>query len=202
MLMPSEDRFARCCTDAFFGYARAASETYWSMTHETLRFWTDATDAVSRSASRTSSAGVESWYRPERPVRSALLPSAVTPHSAWGIPRYEPFAPFRGATPALPSPLAVWFNMFPLRGSPTAWPMAFAMMSAGVPRTIAWPAAEANAAMIDAAGAAKETFESVLAASRPRARAPYHMGRSPTTLMSAMWTMPFAALPLANWPLG
>lgn len=49
------------------------------------------------------------------------------------------------------SPFEVWLDMFPVRGGPAAWPMAFFMLSAGIPKAVAWPTAAANAAMMEAA---------------------------------------------------
>jgi hypothetical protein len=44
-----------------------------------------------------------------------------------------------------------------------AWPMAFMLMASGVPHSVAWPAAEANAAAMDAADAAAVTVRQVFA---------------------------------------
>ena len=46
--------------------------------------------------------------------------------------------------------------MFPFAAPPAAWPMAFMMMASGVPHSVAWPTAEANAAVLDAADAATQ----------------------------------------------
>ena len=83
-----------------------------------------------------------------------------------------PFAPF--GWPAMPTqavsspfpssvygPFAAWLNMFPMTAPSAAWPMAFMMMASGVPRSVAWPTAEANAAVMDAAGAAAASVRKV-----------------------------------------
>ena len=49
--------------------------------------------------------------------------------------------------------------MVSFRGSPAAWPMAFMMVAAGVPRNVAWPTAEANAAAIEAADIARRSWD-------------------------------------------
>ena len=64
------------------------------------------------------------------------------------------------------TPMTVWWNLMPANAVPTSWPMAYAFMSSGVPRAVAWPAAEANAAMIDAAEAAAETVNTAFASYR------------------------------------
>ena len=44
--------------------------------------------------------------------------------------------------------------------------MAFMMMSSGVPHSVAWPTAEANAAVMDAADAATQSIKQVFASYR------------------------------------
>jgi hypothetical protein len=87
---------------------------------------------------------------------------------------FMPFAPFGFGWPPAPTqvtsspfpssvygPFAAWFNMFPMAAPSAAWPMAFMMMASGVPRSVAWPAAEANAAVMDAADAAAASVRKV-----------------------------------------
>jgi hypothetical protein len=64
------------------------------------------------------------------------------------------------------NPMAAWFSTFPFSAPPAAWPMAFMMMSSGVPHSVAWPTAEANAAVMDAADAATQSIKQVLASYR------------------------------------
>ena len=49
----------------------------------------------------------------------------------------------------------------PFARHPAAWPMAYVMMSSGVPHAVAWPTAEANAAVLDAANAATRSIKKV-----------------------------------------
>lgn len=194
--MPNyQERFAKSCSDAMFGYASAASETYWACVGQALTAWASALRADPTAESAAS------WYRPERQPRSALLPrQSATP--SWPFPRFDDASPFLTAGAAMPNPWAIWFGMFPLRGSPASWPMAFAMLSAGVPQAIAWPTARANAAMLDAAEAARAQTEAlfssyrtdgghVSAALRPVSKA------TPVPMWPAFganaWTWPFAA---------
>jgi len=64
-----------------------------------------------------------------------------------------PFPGFSGrARPGFIDPavmMGAWFDMDFSR-APGAWPMAYGMMAAGIPKTVAWPMAEANLAAFDA----------------------------------------------------
>lgn len=57
------------------------------------------------------------------------------------------------------NPMAAWLAMFPFSGQVPAWPMAFVMMQSGVPRSVAWPTAEANVAVLDAADTARRSVQ-------------------------------------------
>lgn len=57
------------------------------------------------------------------------------------------------------NPMAAWLAMFPFSKQAAAWPMAFVMMQSGVPRSVAWPTAEANAAVMDAADTARRSVQ-------------------------------------------
>ncbi|KWT66263.1 hypothetical protein APY04_2459 [Hyphomicrobium sulfonivorans] len=57
------------------------------------------------------------------------------------------------------NPMAAWLAMFPFSRQAAAWPMAFVMMQSGVPRSVAWPTAEANAAVLDAADTARRSVQ-------------------------------------------
>src|SRR5690606_5022061 len=63
-------------------------------------------------------------------------------------------------------PVRAWWGLFPLEGNPASWPMAYAMMTAGVPRAVALPAAEANVAALDAADAAQTSIDRVFSSYR------------------------------------
>lgn len=187
-----EARFSKCWSEAMFGYAHAASAAYWEMTNRSLALWGDAARSMAE-AGRPPEPSPRSWYRPPGPDRSALLSHDSPARDAWGFPRYDrnymgTRAPFASLTPELPSPFSVWFSMFPLRGSPTCWPMAFAMIASGVPQAVAWPAAEANAALLDAARAAQDSL------SGSRSSGHYAVPRAANPMafdMMAMWQWPF-----------
>lgn len=202
--MPSPtppERFAKCWSEAMLGYANATNAAYWAMTSQALSFWGD-TARTAMGSRPGAGAAADSWYRPERPVRTALLPPPAAAQSAWGFPRYDAMNPFAPAGGAIPNPLSVWFDMLPLRGGPAAWQMAFAMLASGVPRQIAWPTAEANAAMIDAAQAAKDTVDTVFSSFRTDGGHASTVPRYTSRLMSAIWVLPLSGFALASAPGG
>lgn len=59
--------------------------------------------------------------------------------------------------------MSAWIDMLTFRGTPAAWPTAFFLIVAGVPREWAWPAAEANAAALQVADKAASSLQSVVA---------------------------------------
>jgi hypothetical protein len=63
-------------------------------------------------------------------------------------------------------PVQTWLQMMPLRGVPTAWPFAYWLIAAGVPKDVAWPTAEGNAAMLEASTLATAEFQTAFAAFR------------------------------------
>lgn len=72
------------------------------------------------------------------------------------------------STPVQPArssndPITAWLTAFPFPLPTAAWPMAFMMISQGVPHAIAWPTAEANAAVLDAADVARRSIQKAFA---------------------------------------
>ena len=67
-----QTRFARSCTDAAFGYARAASAAYAAMADQTLDFWATA-------AKRPTSSTPASSYYVSAPRRMAAPSIPMTP---------------------------------------------------------------------------------------------------------------------------
>ena len=168
-------RFAKSCTEAAFGYARAANAAYVAAAEQTLEFWGKAAREAARSAERTSADGGRSstddaWQEPARDFwRKAAAPSTNPPLNPWAMNPWtanpwtaNPWSAM-GSMPQqmVMQQMAAWWGMFPLRGAPASWPGAYALMTAGVPKEVAWPTAEANVAMLDAAQAATEQVEQV-----------------------------------------
>ena len=202
MLDPQlQQRFARRCADAAFGYSAASTAAYTAFADQVLNYWAGVLQAPREDAQNWG------WPVPSPPSAPA---TPANPFAA-----FMPFAPASFAwptaqpapTPALPAnpweamtafanamtsamtgassaaammrppagnpfgnpmanPMTAWFSMFPFSAQPAAWPMAFMMMSSGVPHSVAWPTAEANAAVMDAADAATQSIKQVLASYR------------------------------------
>lgn len=141
-----QERFTRHCTDAAFGYATAATAAYAVFADQVLSFWADALQPSDRRGPQQP-AFAWSW-----PVPAPQPAPPVWNPFAWATP--QSFAPspysFAGSG-ATANPFAAWFGMFPFAAAnPAAWPMACMFMASGVPRSVAWPTAEANVAAMEA----------------------------------------------------
>ena len=147
---------------------------WWAATSETLGIC----DRAIKAASPEAETKPTSWFNPdlngqphygEQAAKHStpLMPPWMTGYAAPSAAAWPFGAMPTNASPfnamMAVSPFEAWMNMFPLRGGPIAWPMAFWMLSAGVPKSVAWPAAEANAAMMEAAEVASEQFNTVFA---------------------------------------
>ncbi len=156
-----QERFARRCTDAAFGYTAATTAAYAAFSDQVLDFWA----GVLKTDQRAAPAPQMTWGWP-LPMTAAAPRQELAP---------VPFMPFPWAAPQsrsvpVDNPFAVanaafstWLGMFPYTMPSPAWPMAFMMIVSGVPRSVAWPAAEANIAVMDAAEAATVSVQKVLA---------------------------------------
>lgn len=159
-------RFARGCTTAAFDYAAAASQAYFEGTHRLVTMWADAFAAAAPDAEPRS------WYRP--PADAGV--TARHPSDNWAKPSQAWFptaprsasAPAATAAPMLTAQLDAWQAMMtaPLTLTPSAWPMAYWMMSGGMPKSVAWPMARGHAAAADAAMAATEAASTVFSSYR------------------------------------
>ena len=182
-------RFAKSCATAAFGYVRAASAAYAAFADQTLDFW-------SRAASRSDARDDEETPRLQlvsgpRPYRSAVTAGPATP----AAPAALDFVRMSDAWAASPmfAPMRAWWNLFPLEGNPASWPMAYAMMSAGVPRTVALPAAEANVAAMDAADAATASIDHAFSSYRSDSGFAVAQIVSPKAWLGALFLAPFTA---------
>lgn len=140
-------RFTRSSNEAAAGYASAAFNAYADMTTRALGMWAQAIDQMLPKPEPTS------WYRhpDSRP--------ASPPAAAWfGWPQ--------PANTAFPNPFEFWMRAWPPQGNLFAWPMAAAMMGAGWPRDVAYPAAAANLAAMDAVSAATDAANKVFSTYR------------------------------------
>ncbi|MDX2259619.1 MAG: hypothetical protein NW205_11980 [Hyphomicrobiaceae bacterium] len=145
----------RHCCDAMFGYAAAATAAYGHLFEQSISAWGQAMGvAPERPAPRPSS-----WYRaPDYEVSGQTrslggpancnIPLAVASafDGGQGTARYMQSFAIEAWPMLAMAPWMVWVN--PRYAQ--CWPMAAGMIAVGVPRTVAWPAAEANAAVMDA----------------------------------------------------
>jgi hypothetical protein len=194
-----QTRFARSCTDAAFGYARAATAAYAAVATQTFEFWANAanpssqapsmpniwTSATRRSANRAMPLPFAGWPNPA--LEFFKLPN---PWNAAGNP-WAAAGAGGGAAQLAFSPVAAWWAMFPLNGNPASWPMAYSLMTAGVPSAVAWPTAEANVAAIDAAEAATDALNNAFASYRSENGYAMAQVIAPRQLLGTMLLAPF-----------
>ncbi len=160
-----QERFARRCTDAAFGYTAATTAVYAAFADQVFDFWASALRPA-----REEPPPPQVWGWPMMPVpasarRQDPKPNPFLPFT-WMAPQSSrtaaPEDPFAGAN----AMFSAWLGMFPFAAPPAAWPMAFTMIASGVPHSVAWPTAEANVAAMDAAEAATASVQKVLASYR------------------------------------
>lgn len=120
----TQARIAKSWMDAMQGYTQAMTAASTAATGQMLNFWSDA----ARSATGA-------------PVRHQ---APVWPN----LPATE------ASLNAVPHAVELWLSFTPFGRSPAVVQMAYGMMAFGVPRAVAMPAAEANAAVYDAVEAA------------------------------------------------
>ena len=187
-------RFARSCTTAAFGYARAASAAYAALANQTLDFWAQAAgSARQHDDDRSSALGFMTGPRPYRSAFAAPSTEMAMPLDLVRISNAWVASPMF-------APIRAWWNLFPLQGNPASWPMAYAMMTAGVPRAVALPAAEANVAAMDAAEAASSSIDHMLSSYRSESGfAVAQVVVSSKALMSAMFLAPLTMSVRLPW---
>jgi hypothetical protein len=183
MLDPElQKRFARSCAEAAFGYSAASTAAYAAIADQVLSFWSGVLQPTPPKPEPLP------WQWPVPLVPQAAPPPGFDPFS-WARPQapapsplpsnpFEAMAAFANAmsgalaamssTPVRPmasaaNPMAAWLTMMPFAAPTAAWPMAYVMMSSGVPHAVAWPTAEANAAVLEAADAATRSIKKVFA---------------------------------------
>ncbi len=159
-----QERFARRCTDAAFGYTAATTAAYAAFADQVFDFWT----GVLEPPRRQPPAPQLTWGWPMLPMAAPAPRREPTP---------APFLPFVWAMPAQRRPVdgafagahvafTAWLDLFSYTVPSPAWPMACMMMASGVPRSVAVPTAEANIAVMEAAEAATSSVQQVLASYR------------------------------------
>ncbi len=174
-------RFARSCTTAAFGYARAASAAYAAFANQAIDFWGQSAKASTRSDYHPVTPYLVTG---PRPYRSAVSQSSSS----------NPWAD----TPMFAA-MRAWWGLFPLEGNPASWPMAYAMMTAGVPRAVALPAAEANMAAMDAAEAASTSIDRAFSTYQSESGFAVSRIVSPKALYGAVFFAPFTLSMKLPW---
>lgn len=187
-------RFAKSCATAAFGYARAASAAYAALADQTLDFWSRAAGSDARNDMQTQRLQLVSG---PRPYRSAVTTPVVAAAPATPLD----FVRMSNAWAQSPmfAPMRAWWGMFPLEGNPASWPMAYAMMSAGVPRAVAMPTAEANVAAMDAADAASASIDRAFSSYRSESGFAVAQIVAPKTWLSALFLAPFTTSIKLPW---
>jgi hypothetical protein len=161
-----QERFARRCTDAAFGYTAATTAAYAAFADQVFDFWT----GVLQPQRREPAPPQVNWGWPMLPM-AAPAPrrepaSAPFLPFAWANPAQTRLAPPDNAFAGAHAAFSAWLGMFSYAMPSPAWPMACMMMASGVPRSVAWPTAEANIAVMEAAEAATTSVQQVLASYR------------------------------------
>lgn len=142
--------------DAAFGYAKAAINATFEANARALSVWGAMAETV--VPKRAPANDTWEWSgAPKRPHSTLLAaeqeaPAPRSPFAAWSeLMQASGRIWFKGP----PSPFA-WLAWAPQSSVPATWPWAYGMISSGVPESVAWPMAEANVALMDAA---KKTAE-------------------------------------------
>jgi hypothetical protein len=156
-----QERFTRGCTDAAFGYTAATTAAYAAFADQVFGFWAGVLEPSGRKPAPPPT--VWGWPLPaprQEPAALPFFPFAWATPQRPSTPAVDPFA---GANAAF----SAWLDMFSYAAAPpAAWPMAFMMMASGVPRSVAFPTAEANVAVMDAADAAAVSVRRVMSSYR------------------------------------
>ncbi len=186
-------RFAKSCTTAAFGYMRAASAAYAAFATQALDFWSQAAKGSAPIDDDRSS-------RPHlvtgpRPYRSAVAQTQVETAMPMDFVRVSNTWV---ASPMF-APVRAWWGLFPLEGNPASWPMAYAMMTAGIPRSVALPAAEANMAAMDAADAASASLDHAFSSYRSENGFAVAQVVSPKTWLTALFLAPYTTSFKLSW---
>ncbi len=152
--------FNRHCADATVGYMKAATMAYAAMFEQAMQFWSTALGVTPEKPADEP----KSWYRPPADADLALstrkptgtggagacmMPWAIAGAGPANMPG-SPEALFAYASEAMPMMAVAPWMMLANPRYMQAFPMAAGMIAVGVPRSVAWPTAEANAAAMDA----------------------------------------------------
>jgi hypothetical protein len=163
---PAQDRFAQGCAEATLGYAAATTAAFTELTLRAFDFWSTALEGLVEPPVTEAAAAPKPLEGPQLSAESeppfGMAMADWCPFPWMDRRRTRDLSQLDVSTP----PVVAWMamaNIFPLRGPATSWPFAQLLIESGVPRTIAWPAAEAHAAALDAADIATDQTLKVFA---------------------------------------
>lgn len=191
-------RIANSTAEAACGYATAVFAAYADFARQSVGFWAQAIDGMMPQPKEP-----RSWYRhpDQRAAAAAPFPAPALTWMSWFNPalRGQHVPGWPATQPAIFNPFEFWLKAWPLEGNPAAWPMAFAMMGAGIPRSVAYPTAQANVAMMDAVTTANRVVEKSLSSYRTDGgHATAQILFKPEKL-AALFVIPFGVELLAPW---
>jgi hypothetical protein len=196
-----QTQFTRQCVDASFGYAKAWLAMYAEVSETMLTAYSDLARA-SMPGNGTPAQSADVWYTPARPARTAFV-SSSSPVPAADVNPFTMWFSFvtgqaqRNALAANPF-LAFW-TMMPGSTNPASWPMAYGMMNCGVPRAVAWPAAEANTAAIDAMNTATDAMRAPFSSYQSTGGYATAQVWAPENMMRMVGALPFGAAAFFPW---
>jgi hypothetical protein len=183
---------------------------YAAVATQTFDFWANAATSTPERAIRREPAQLPaafafgSWPNPA--LDFLKMSNAWAANSPWGKSTWASSPWGAGGANGIAaqmafSPVAAWWGMFPLTGNPASWPMAYGLMTAGMPREVAFPTAEANTAAIEAAEVATEAINTVFASYRSESGYAMAQVIGPRQLMTAIMLAPFGASLAFPWTM-
>lgn len=145
--------------------------------------WAQQTPAPAPAPAAFVNPWLAFWQQQPARTPGLFQPPASAPQlhaMSWA---FMPFAAFWGTA---------------MRGPTFAWPMAYSMIAQGVPDSVAWPAAEANAAVIDATAVLTEQAQQTFASYQSAGGFAMAHVLAPKTLTAFAALAPLTAL----WQMG
>lgn len=158
----SSKTIAQSCAEAATGYAAAATAAYTEMASQALDFWCTALSGLAEPSAQEDKFRSRTAPAVKSEPAFGLSAADWNPMSWFDPRRFESLWKLDFLTPPGHAMLAV-ANTVPLRGTSASWGMAKVMIDSGVPRSVAWPAAEANAAALKAADTASNGLRNAVA---------------------------------------
>lgn len=199
-----QSRLTQNYTDAATGYANASMAAFSAAADRAMAFWSLALPGKPEPAGRRDHL---SWYHGGSPARAPASFDVFDPwagFNAWTTAVSSAMQP-KAAAPGMMfmamafTPFAAWWGNA-LKAPNFAWPMAYSMIASGVPESVAWPTAEANAAVMDATGSVTREVQHAFSSYQSAggyATAHIWPPKVPPVLATMAMFTPFAAL----WPV-